>query len=188
MRVHPASIVFAVALGALTLGSPRSASADPGAPADGSATIAVSAHPWTPAAAPADEYFGHLKLSNLGVRNIIRAFRVEGNSPLALPMQRFRMDAVTSAIADWGDKYPRDPWLASTVFGFTDVLAVKGDVRTDAMAIDLLLQASQRYRNTKYAKMAIKRLLALEPTSSVDWSVVPFGPPAYDELVAIDHR
>jgi hypothetical protein len=185
MRDHLRPLVAAAALGVLTLGALEPAYAADTPAVDGTATVSVSAHPLTPANAPADEYFGRLKLSNLGVRNIIKAFVIEGNSPLALPMQRARMEAVDSAILDWGDRYPRDPWLPSAVFRFTDVLAVKGDVKTDAMAMDLLLQASQRYRNTKYAKMALDRVRALQPACAVDWSVVPFDPPGLADLVAI---
>jgi len=63
--------------------------------------------------APADEYFGHAKLSVLGIANIIKdaGKRIDQgyapwqviNGPLAL---------VTDAIHQWEWKYPRDPWIA----------------------------------------------------------------------------
>jgi hypothetical protein len=150
---------------------------------DGKASVEINTHPLPPAAAPADEYFGHQKLSNLGIRNIIRAFRIEGNSPLALPIQRGRMQAVDSALFDWGEKYPRDPWLSGAVFGFADVLLIKHDVQTDTMAVDLLLRATQRYAGTHYESEAVRELEAIRPVRDVDWSAASGDPPPYAELV-----
>lgn len=153
-------------------------------PDSGPATlVAVTAHPLTPKNAPADEYFGRFKLSNLGIRNIIRAFRVEGNSPLALPIQRTRIMAVDMALVDWGEKYPRDLWLIGTTLGFADVLSMKRDVDTDAMAIDLLLRMSQRLENTKYEKTAIDRLSKIRPASNVDLTVDTFAGPTLPDLI-----
>jgi hypothetical protein len=145
-------------------------------------TLSIDAHPLTPQNAPADEYFGRLKLSNLGVRNIIHAMAVEGNSPLALPLQRTRIMGVHTAIVEWGDAFPRDPWLRRVVLNFTDLLAQKHDVETDAIAIDLLLQASHRFRDTAYERMALSRANALAPTSTVDWTIVPYQPTYADSL------
>jgi hypothetical protein len=180
-------LVLAVSLGASPI-APPAAAADPLATADGATTVTVSEHPLTPAAAPADEYFGRLKLSNLGIRNIIRAFRVEGNSPLALPIQRGRMEAVDSAIVDWSDKYPRDPWLSGVIFGFADVLSIKHDPETDAMAIDLLLRESQRNEGTRYERRALAAISAMHPVHLVDWSVAPIDPPDLADLVGSEQK
>lgn len=158
--------------------------ATPAAPTDaGSSLVSIDARPLTPAAAPADEYFGRQKLSNLGIRNIIHAFAVEGNSPLALPLERSRIEAVDSAIIDWGEKYPRDPWLPRATINFARVLASKNDVSTTTIAIDLLLRASQRYRNTKYEQLTLAQVRSIKVPSGVDLTSVPFSPPGYDETV-----
>jgi hypothetical protein len=151
-----------------------------------SAVVDVSARPLSPQNAPADQYFGRLKLSNLGVRNIIHALAVEGTSPLALPMERTRIMGVDTAILEWADDFPRDPWLRRVVLNFADVLARKHDVETDTIAIDLLLKASQHFRNTPYEKLALNRANALSPTSDIDWSIVPFDPPSYMDLLDIN--
>ena len=83
----------------------------------------MTAHPLTPTDAPADEYFGRLKLSNIGVHNIIHALAVEGYSPLALPLERTRIMGVETAIVEWAEAFPRDPWLRNTVLNFAGVIA-----------------------------------------------------------------
>jgi len=132
--------------------------------------------------APADQYFGRLKLSNLGIRNIIHALAVEGSSPLALPLERTRIMGVHSAILEWGDSFPRDPWLKNSVLNFAYVLVSKHDPDTDMIALDLLLQASQRFRNTPYAKTVLARAGSIQPTDSIDWSIVPFDIPTPSEV------
>jgi hypothetical protein len=62
--------------------------------------------------APADEYFGHMKMSILGIANTIRDAGVKidrGGDPESVidgPLS-FAEDA----IRDWQHKYPRDPWI-----------------------------------------------------------------------------
>ncbi|MFN2528972.1 MAG: hypothetical protein ABR584_09690 [Candidatus Baltobacteraceae bacterium] len=62
--------------------------------------------------APADEYFGHLKMSILGIRNQLRdletrsAWRGENRRAL-LGKATF----IEDAMAEWSRKYPGDPWL-----------------------------------------------------------------------------
>ncbi|HXW76462.1 MAG TPA: hypothetical protein VEJ20_03540 [Candidatus Eremiobacteraceae bacterium] len=145
--------------------------------ADAGLAVTVTAHPLTPTDAPADEYFGFFKLSNLGVRNITHAFAVEGDSPLALPLERGRMRAVESALVDWGNRYPRDPWLRSAMFNYALVLEGKADPATSAVAVDLLLQASMRYQATPYARRADALLQSISCPTFIDLSVNTFDPP-----------
>jgi hypothetical protein len=162
MRLLPPALAFALAV--VAGGSAVHA-------ADVSNIVMVDARPLTPTDAPADEYFGRFKLSNIGVRNLIHAFAVEGNSSLALPIQRPRIEEVDSALIDWGEKYPRDPWLVRSIMHFADILATKHDVETDAMAVNLLLQASLRYRNTKFEQLAVAKVRAMRPASGIDLGV-----------------
>lgn len=70
------------------------------------------------ALAPADEYFGHYRLSVLGIANTIRDVGrrlEEGANPPSLldgPLS-FAADA----IAAWEHAYPRDPWIAKDLLG-----------------------------------------------------------------------
>jgi hypothetical protein len=171
-----------VASAAIAAPLPGSTSFDP------SSVVNVTGHPLTPRDAPADEYFGIMKLSNLGIRNIIHAFAVEGNSPLALPLQRTRIMAVHSALVAWGDEFPRDTWLRNTTLNFTNELTAKHDLAADMTAIDLLLQASQRFRNTPYGRKALDQMRAIAPTTEVDWTVPPFDPPTLSDVVVLQQH
>jgi len=143
---------------------------------DGKATVDIVARPLAPQNAPADQYFGRLKLSNLGMRNIIHAIAVEGDSPLALPTERTRIMGVETAIAQWSDEYPRDTWLRNVLFSFAYVMQGKHDVDTDRIAVDELLAASLRYAGTPWSARALKQLAGIDPASPYDWNTIPFDP------------
>src|SRR5215469_15529110 len=66
--------------------------------------------------APADEYFGPLKDSILGIRNRLVAFERKADSELLVADTVHGIDNVELGIEDWDRHYPRDPWLA----GFMD--------------------------------------------------------------------
>lgn len=118
----------------------------------------ITAAPLTPASAPADEYFGRMKLSNLGIRNIIHDITIEGNSPLALPKQQARIQAVSSAMIDWANKYPRDNWLPGAMVRFATMLQSKQQPLYDQTAISLWDFLLERYPNTWYSKYALNQL------------------------------
>ena len=66
----------------------------------------------TSALAPADEYFGQLKMSVLGIRNELntlerRAVSERGNAPALAG----KLAMVDDALRDWQRHYPRDTWL-----------------------------------------------------------------------------
>ena len=62
--------------------------------------------------APADEYFGHLKMSILGIRNQLRDLETKsswrGESRRALLGEA---SFIEDAMAEWSRKYPGDPWI-----------------------------------------------------------------------------
>src|SRR5471030_965090 len=63
--------------------------------------------------APADRYFGHYKLSVLGIANTIRdaGTRIDaGGDPHN--MLNGPLSYVTDAMKDWEQQYPNDPWIA----------------------------------------------------------------------------
>lgn len=79
--------------------------------------------------APADEYFGHYKLSVLGIANAIRdaGARIEGGTdPSALLGGPLKF--VTDALHDWEQQYPSDPWIAKDLLALEVVyLRVSSD-------------------------------------------------------------
>jgi hypothetical protein len=63
--------------------------------------------------APADEYFGPLKMSVLGVRNIIDVanIRLDHGIPLDTQATLGQLAQVEVALLAWRAKYPKDDWL-----------------------------------------------------------------------------
>ena len=68
--------------------------------------------------APADEYFGKLKMSILGIRNTIKdqGLKVDVD-PAKAPSTGNAIALTEDAIHDWQHKYPCDSWLPGTLLG-----------------------------------------------------------------------
>ena len=67
--------------------------------------------------APADEYFGKMKLSILGIRNTIKDQGLKVDVDPAKAPSTFNAIALTEdAIRDWQHKYPCDTWLPGTLY------------------------------------------------------------------------
>jgi hypothetical protein len=62
--------------------------------------------------APADEYFGHYRLSVLGIANSIRDSGKRIDEGNAGPTIDGPLMFATDAIRAWERQYPRDPWIA----------------------------------------------------------------------------
>ncbi|HEY8298738.1 MAG TPA: hypothetical protein VIG32_12040 [Candidatus Baltobacteraceae bacterium] len=74
--------------------------------------------------APADEYFGHMKMSILEIGNRLRD--VSNNEDRrARPADSILHDTLLTedAIHDWEHKYPADPWLARDVARLVHIYA-----------------------------------------------------------------
>ncbi|HEY6233618.1 MAG TPA: hypothetical protein VIW69_00770 [Candidatus Elarobacter sp.] len=68
--------------------------------------------------APADEYFGKLKMSILGIRNTIKdqGLKIDVD-PAKAPSTGNAIALTEDAIHDWQHKYPCDSWLPGTLLG-----------------------------------------------------------------------
>lgn len=66
--------------------------------------------------APADEYFGQMKMSILEINNRLRDLSSKADRQSAAP-ENIEHDAelTENAMHDWENKYPRDPWLPRSV-------------------------------------------------------------------------
>jgi hypothetical protein len=74
--------------------------------------------------APADEYFGKLKMSVLGMRNTIADLgRRIDNSPEKAESVFSSTDYLEDSIRDWQKKYPHDTWLPRYVFNLAHLYA-----------------------------------------------------------------
>jgi hypothetical protein len=136
-------------------------------------TYLVSARPIARAPAPADEYFGRYKLSFLGIRNIIHDMGIEGDSPLALPLQEGRIHEVAGSLADWANRYPRDKWLPGTAASFVRFLERKHDAGSALLAADFIAYLNDRYAGTRTGKWYAALDAAHVPVSGVDMTAAP---------------
>ena len=67
--------------------------------------------------APADEYFGHARMSVLGIGNTIRDARShldEGRAPQ--PIVDGPLAFASDAIRDWQSRYPNDNWIPRNLY------------------------------------------------------------------------
>ena len=71
--------------------------------------------------APADEYFGKMKISYLGMNNTFRDAAISSGDHTTDPGIINKVAFAEDALEAWADKYPHDPQLARTYFLATQV-------------------------------------------------------------------
>src|SRR5579884_2790477 len=105
--------------------------------------------------APADEYFGRLKMSILGIRNQLRDLGLrlqyapdKGEAVLGSAAM------VEDALRDWEHKYPADPWLAKSVYDLTALYAHVTTPHGHAQALHAMRWLMMRYGHSSYAMQA----------------------------------
>ena len=101
--------------------------------------------------APADEYFGHLKLSPIGVRNEV----IRVNKYLDRGWgYRMEPDAlqVESAVEDWQKQYPHDGTLPATLFDAYQLLERVDTEKTKAAGTQLRTLLLVQYASSRQAQ------------------------------------
>jgi hypothetical protein len=78
--------------------------------------VPVSARPTPYAKAPADEYFGRLKISMLGINNMLHDDSIRAGASTTDERLIHDVADATDALRDWARKYPRDPQLARSCY------------------------------------------------------------------------
>ncbi len=105
--------------------------------------------------APADEYFGRLKMSILGIRNELRDLDQRLTySPDAGASALGTALFVENAIRDWEAKYPADPWLARSVYQLTHVYAKIHTAGGREKAVSALHWLVSRYHSSPFCNVA----------------------------------
>ncbi|MDQ6924914.1 MAG: hypothetical protein M3154_01585, partial [Candidatus Eremiobacteraeota bacterium] len=96
--------------------APKAAATGAKAPGNGTKTVAKAVPKCR--VAPADEYFGKLKMSILGIRNTIKdqGLKIDVD-PSKAPTTANAIALTEDAIRDWQHKYPCDTWLPGTLLG-----------------------------------------------------------------------
>jgi hypothetical protein len=110
--------------------------------------------------APADEYFGPLKQSILGIRNMIRNMGLRYDVNHDIGSQTLASAGLTeAAIRDWAHRYPRDHDVAGAIYNlqrlYAKILTQPARGKAKATA-DWLFSA---YGNSPQAK-SLRKILA----------------------------
>jgi hypothetical protein len=111
-------LIACVSLVALATTAAASSPTTPSTPAHKKpVAVAKAKHPAKCKVAPADEYFGKLKMSILGIRNVIK------DQGAKVDVYPEKADSTLGAIAltedalhDWQHKYPCDSWLPGSIY------------------------------------------------------------------------
>ena len=110
---------------------------------------------FTSRVAPADEYFGRLKMSILGIRNELRDLDQRLTfSPDAGPAVLGSAAMVEDAIRDWQAKYPADPWLPRSVYQLTHLYARVHSGDGHLKAVSTLHWLVTRYHSSPFCTVA----------------------------------
>ncbi len=102
--------------------------------------------------APADEYFGRMKMSILSIRNAIKDLGLKAEAHPENAESIFGTASLTEdAIRDWEQKYPLDTWLAKTVFSLQRMYAKVPTDEGRARARKAQQWVVARYGTTEFA-------------------------------------
>jgi hypothetical protein len=104
--------------------------------------------------APADEYFGPLKMSVLGIRNTLRdeSLRLAVTKPLEPAAAYAHAALVERSVQDWEVKYPRDSWLPRAVFALQHLFAQIPTAQSHNHAAEVAGWLIARYPRTAEAE------------------------------------
>ena len=116
---------------------------------------AAHSHPRAVRVAPADEYFGRLKMSILGIRNQLHDLGLRLQyAPEKSEDVLGSAAMVEDAMRDWERKYPADPWLAKSVYELTELYARVHTEHGRQSASRALRWLLGRYGQTAYGAQA----------------------------------
>ena len=116
---------------------------------------------------PADEYFGHEKLSVLVIRHKIFAIKDDVYHARVNPLAAERdADSVRNSFLDWTRKYPNDTWLPFTAWNLATLYEVLPGRDAQQRAIAQLRFVQDHYASSRFAgdaQRALARGIAIRP-------------------------
>ncbi len=110
-------------------------------------------------AAPADEYFGPLGLSILGIRNMLEATtqRLDRSGEASDTLQNVTL--LEACVHDWEAKYPADSWLPSTVLALHRAYRKMASAESVRRSVDTASWLIARYPQSAEARTARGELI-----------------------------
>ena len=133
-------------------------------------------------AAPADRYFGKLKMSALRVRYETMQLRKRYETHQLRADETIHLLVLTEdAFDEWSRLYPKDPWLASTGFAMAQLYEeLPGQLSRDR-AVKLFAYVKTSFPNTRYAAQSRNELhkgIQVKPMPSALPAPTPTTTPA----------
>ena len=110
--------------------------------------------------APADEYFGRLKLSILGIRNTIKdmGLKADADPPHAVTNVMGAVALTEDAMHDWERKYPHDTWIPPAILSLERVYAEVDSDEARDRAKAVMVWLVHDYPKSAPAKIGQKEL------------------------------
>jgi hypothetical protein len=110
-------------------------------------------------AAPADKYFGKLKMSALRIRYEIAQLKTAYEYHRRTPDDVLHVLAFTEeAYYQWASAYPKDGWLASTGYNLAKLYEELPGPGARNSAVRALQFVRTHFKNTKYSKASVADL------------------------------
>lgn len=117
--------------------------------------------------APADQYFGKLKMSALRVRYETMQLKKRYETHQLLPDQTLHLLLLTEdAFHDWARRYPADPWIPSTAYAMAQLYEELPGATARDRALGLLAYVKSNFPKTFYGRESrdqLHRGIAVKP-------------------------
>ncbi len=134
--------------------------------------------------APADEYFGREHLSAIVIRHKVFALKDDLHHARMMPGSvQHDADEVQDALADWTQKFPRDPWIPGTAWYLATLYEELPGPDAQKQAVSMLQIVRDKYGESQfggYAARDLARGVGVRPWPH--WAATP-APPSVTTLV-----
>ncbi|GAC1310298.1 MAG: hypothetical protein NVSMB19_24470 [Vulcanimicrobiaceae bacterium] len=101
--------------------------------------------------APADRYFGPLKMSILGINNALTMVKRRQAGGDISDSTIASLTQVNLSIREWEQQFPRDPWISRAVLALHKTYALFPDAKAQAHAAATAAWLASKYPDSKEA-------------------------------------
>jgi hypothetical protein len=120
-----------------------------------------------PVVAPADEYFGRMKLSILGIGNIMLVTNLrEAYDPAHASDNYAKLALAEDALEDWAAKYPQDTWLPGKAYYMSHEFWAMNTPDGDRAAERCRALLLSRFATSRYSSRARSEVAAMFQTKA----------------------
>jgi hypothetical protein len=120
-----------------------------------------------PVVAPADEYFGRMKLSILGIGNIMHDTKLrEAYDPAHASDNYAKLALAEDALEDWAAKYPQDTWLPGKAYYMSHEFWAMNTPDGDRAAERCRALLLSRFATSRYSSRARSEVAAMFQTKA----------------------